>query len=224
MLVLEFWPLRFCPCVCYLRWLVLGGHQAQRVLLVVILPLRDAICAVIIYTFLSSFSGLCETNQLHTKHKCMESHMFRNIINFDEEFLCYSTEYKSWWYYKQNAAHARLFCRPPVSSHALCLMRRCCILSCSVQMSYMMFHVFSLLRLWQTFSSVFISSFFFFNFSLRPLRSTRKTAERDVQVDYTFFWRCSCILHFCLWIFTKMSCALLTPKKGEKNALLRSKK
>lgn len=59
--------------------------------------------------FFGVISGLCETNQLHTKHKCMESHMFWNIINFDEEFLCYSTEYKSWWYYKQNAAYAGSF-------------------------------------------------------------------------------------------------------------------
>lgn len=52
--------------------------------------------------FLSSFR--CFVRPINYT-KCMESHLFWNIINFDEEFLCYSTEYKSWWHYIRAHTH-----------------------------------------------------------------------------------------------------------------------
>lgn len=91
--------------------------EAQRVLsYIVILPLPFTLnnfCCFLVF-----FWKLSETNQLQM---CMESHMFWNIINFDEEFLCYSTEYKSWWYYIRHT------CVYATYGHTKCCCCCCCI-------------------------------------------------------------------------------------------------
>lgn len=140
---LPFWLL----CVCDDRCLVIIQHSVIFSSLFDRCALPFTLTTFIYFCLFSrSFlnSGLCETNQLQ---ECMRSHMFWNIINSDEEFLCFSTEYKSWRHYththtcthNQNAACVAALLSCLFTHYAQCLMRRCRILYCPVQMSYMMF-------------------------------------------------------------------------------------